>query len=514
MEFFCSCVESRSMFVRAQKRILAVVAAAILAACGDGHDSKPKLDLVGKTARPGRGETSPAGSDARHPREVHEESFVVDLIQDIVFRKERDGWTLTTKNADVTVDKLTRGGFDLVLSALSGAPGKSSYGDLEKRFRIMEELAEATGGAVKLVTSLQQARTARSEGAAVPMMLLVEGADAFEGRIEQLETWRRRGLAVLGIVGGRKNAFADVAVAPSGGGLTDDGLELVEGCEELGILVDLTHASEKTFWDVLSRPTSRAIVTHSAARALRDHPRNLSDVQILGLKRRRSVMGLIFNPDFLTQGQGASIEDVIAHIMHFKRLGAFDALALGTDFDGVIPPRGLEDASLLPRLTELLASRGVSPRELSGLLGHNALRVLEAAQDRGRDAPAASADDLLRPVTISCDTATEALSGVAQDACDGNIITGTLVLKPLGQLKVRIRDASRSPVKLEVFGEPGVPWQLEGQNLEGRVLFHRSVALDSRGRAEIPLPSNRNLTRIFFSPSRKAQLGEVVVWGS
>lgn len=499
------------MFIRSEI-ILLFVAAALMASCGDSRDNKHKLDLVGAAVESNRGDALQAAPKKKPPGELHRESFVVDLIQDIVFRKERDGWTLTTRAADVTIDKLNRGGFDLVLSALGSTPGPRSYDELERRFRIMEELVAPTNGAVRIVGAVDEARTVR-RGGGVPMMLLVEGADAFEGRIGQLDKWRARGLAVLGIVGGRTNGFADAAVAPrSDGGLTDQGVALVERCEALGILVDLTHASAETFWDLLTRPSSRVVVTHSAARALRDHPRNLTDVQILGLKRRGSVMGLLFNPDFLTEGQGASIEDVVNHILHFKRLGALDALALGTDFDGVVTPRGLEDASRLPRLTEMLAARGLAPDEIAGLLGENALRLLEAAQ--GGEPEAASFDDeLARPLAVSCEGTVGAVSQATQNACDGNIVTSALVLKPSGNLKVRIRDMGRGPKKLELFGAPGVPWQLEGQNLQGRVLFHRSVALDRQGRAEIPLPSGRNLTRIFLSPSREARIDEVVVWG-
>ena len=98
-------------------------------------------------------------------------------------------------------------------------------------------------------------------------------------------------------------------------------------------------------------------------------------------------------------------------------------------------------------------------------------------------------------------------------SCDRYLRNPGAVIPPASKLKVRVRDMAMTPVTLELFGEPDVPWQVEGQNLEGKILFHRFVKLDETGVGSMSLPQNRNLTRMFFSPTRASALREVAVWG-
>jgi membrane dipeptidase len=443
---------------------------------------------------------------------VEDDLFTVDLIQDLVFRKRRDGWSLTSPGAHVNVDKLRRGGVDLVLSAIPLEPGKPAKRSLESGLKTMEALVTETGGRVELVNGFQAARAAAKSGKTA-MMLLMEGADVFQSQPELLLDLKRRGLAVVGILGGRNNAFADTAVSPRDpGGLTTKGRAFLSTLRDAGIAVDLTHASRRAFWDALVAQSGALMVSHTAARALMDHPRNLNDVQIIALTRYGGIMGLLFNPEFLSPTQGGSMEDVIRHIMHVKAIGAIGALALGTDYGGIRPPRGLDDVSQLPRLRQALGRQGLSGEEVAGLFGENAARFF-AELTRSFGAVKHREDQILRPIAIECDVVMGESEGLAAPACNGYLTDSGAAIPPASRHRVRLKDMALNPVTLEIFGESSVPWQVEGQNLEGKILFHRIMQLDDQGSGSISLPYDRNLTRIFFSPTRKSALKEVVVWG-
>ncbi len=481
----------------------------MLLACSKEKNDSGELDLVGKrtsTANPSN------ASKSSWPKARVYNTFAVDLIQDLVFRYQRDGWTLTTPRAHVNLDKLRKGGLGFVLSAIPLSPEVTAQRDLDRALSAMDALVTDAGGQLEMVTSFEEAKRVSGEGR-IPMGLMMEGADPLIKDPDRLVDLKKRGLALVGLVGGRNNGFADAAVSPRDpGGLTEKGRLFVETCRDAGILVDLTHASPATFWDTLAKLSGRVVVSHTAARALMDHPRNLNDLQMIALSRYGGVMGLIFNPEFLKMSGSASIDDVVEHIMYIKAIGAIDALALGTDYGGIHPPRGLEDVSRLPRLAEALQAQGLSVGEIEGIFGDNVARLFEETSRKYGEVRLTE-DEILRPVTAECESVIGEFSGSLPASCDRFVRASGAVIPPASKLKVRIRDMAMTTVQLELFGEPGVPWQAEGQNLEGKILFHRFVKLDDEGKGTMSLPQNRNLTRMFFSPTRASALREVVVWG-
>jgi len=484
----------------------------LLAGCGGGHDSKPQLDLVGAERSPAPEKPKP--DPPATPVDLHQQAFVVDLIQDLWFRQKLSGWTLTTAAAHVNVDKLERGGVDLVFAALAPEPGKRPADSLAQGLEAMEQLVAGTGGRVAIVTGVDEARTAREKGV-IPLMLVLEGADALDGDLDRLYELSRKGVRMIGIVGPRGNGFGDSCVAPADPpGLTEQGVELVAACRDNGIVVDLTHASETLFWDVIADQGCLAAVSHGAARALRHHQRNLNDLQLLALARSGGAIRLVFNPELLRPGQAAvaRVEHVVEHVLHARRIGAIEAIALGTDFGGIKPPAGLEDVAALPAFTDALKAEGLSDAEIRGVLGENALRVIEAAERKQGSAEIAG-QELARPIALECDVVIGEFEGTPVQTCDRYLLRSGPNLPPASQQKLRLREMGRRPDRLELFGEPGTPWQVEAQNLAGKVLVRRVIMLDDSGRGSLPLPAKRNLARIFLSPTRPSALREAVVWG-
>jgi membrane dipeptidase len=492
---------------------LTILALAVLAACGGERDRPDpgSLDLVGTKAEATPDAAAPAA--AVDAAALHERAFVVDLIQDLVFRNQRDGWTLTTPEAHVNVDKLLKGGVDLVFSAIAPEPGKSPAASLDDQLAAAEALAAGAGGRVVLVPDLDRARAERAAGR-VPMMVLLEGADGLEGRIGLLHEYARRGLKIVGLTGPRGGPFGDSAAAPRDpGGLTAAGAELVSACRDQGLVVDLTHASPALFWDALAGQGALVAVTHTACRTLREHPRNLSDLQILALARFGGVMGLVFNPELIASRDGsAAIGDIVAHVARVRALGALEALALGTDFGGIRPPEGLPDVAALPAFTRALLDAGLSAAETEGVLGGNALRLIDAAERR-QEPWAGSGLTPERPIDVDCEFHVGEIEGVPVAACDHDLLGVGPRLPPATRIRLRLQEMRRTPSRVEIFGEAGTPWQVEAQDLDGKVLVLRVVALDEQGRGSLPMPAGRNLARIFLSPTRESVLREAVLWG-
>jgi len=189
-------------------------------------------------------------------------------------------------------------------------------------------------------------------------LLALEGADGLEGSFAALRLLHRLGLRMLGLTWNDANWAADGVMEPRGGGLTRAGRELVRACNELGIIVDVSHLSERAFYDVLEASARPVVASHSNARSVCGHPRNLTDGQIRSIIEAGGLIGLTFVPWFVKDGDGAAPEDLIPHVERVLELGGEQALALGSDYDGIdrhIP--GLSGPRGTVELLELLAAR-------------------------------------------------------------------------------------------------------------------------------------------------------------
>jgi membrane dipeptidase len=162
--------------------------------------------------------------------------------------------------------------------------------------------------------------------------------------------------------------------------LTEAGKDLVRRAHALGVSVDVSHASDLAVADVLAvaRETAGVVVaTHSNARALCDHPRNLTDQQLRGIAATGGVIGLNFHSPFVVRGRAAELSDVVRQARHLVQVAGEDHVAIGADFEGGIrPARGLADAARFPELGRALLRSGLAERAATKLFSENALRVL------------------------------------------------------------------------------------------------------------------------------------------
>ncbi len=248
-------------------------------------------------------------------------------------------------------------------------------------FRLEEESA----GQVKVVRSADELQACIDDDI-FAAILHFEGAEAIDEDLNALEVFYRAGLRSLGIVWSRPTIFAHgVPIAfPSspdiGPGLTDAGKRLVKRCNELGIMIDLSHMNEAGFWDVAALSDAPLVATHSNVHALCPISRNLTDKQLEAIKASDGMVGLNFATGFLNE-DGAwdsdrGLDVMVRHLDYLvERLGE-TRVGLGSDYDGARVPEAVGDVSMLPNLTAALQAAGYNDALLHKLAHQNWLRVL------------------------------------------------------------------------------------------------------------------------------------------
>ncbi len=204
----------------------------------------------------------------------------------------------------------------------------------------------------------------------IGILLSLEGASPLIGKVEFLRLFFRLGIRCLTLTWNHRNELADgVGVGDAAGGLTDAGKAVVAECERLGIAVDVSHLSERSFWALMEVVRKPVFASHSNFRTLCDHPRNLTDAQARAIAGRGGVICLTFVPTFV----GGDLTMWLRHYEHGVGIVGEKALGLGSDFDGCTNPV-VPDASAFPQLAKELRKAGVSPSALRALFHGNLLR--------------------------------------------------------------------------------------------------------------------------------------------
>lgn len=214
-----------------------------------------------------------------------------------------------------------------------------------------------------------------------------EGAEMIDEKLNALETYYAAGMRSLGLVWSRSNRFGhgvpfEYPASPdTGPGLTDPGKDLVRACNELGIMIDLSHLNEKGFWDVAGISDSPLVATHSNVYAICPSTRNLTDKQLDAIKESDGIVGVNFNVGFLrpdgARDANTPLEVMADHIDYLVDRIGIDRVALGSDFDGAQMPAELSDCSKLPNLIRVLRTRGYDDSSLTKIGYLNWVRVLE-----------------------------------------------------------------------------------------------------------------------------------------
>ncbi|MFV9509772.1 dipeptidase [Tepidibacillus sp. LV47] len=225
---------------------------------------------------------------------------------------------------------------------------------------------------LKLATTYQEIETFIGQGKKVAL-LSIEGAEVIEGDLAKLRTFYRLGVRAMGLTWNQANEVADGVMEQRGGGLTSFGQEVVKEMNRLGMMIDVSHLSERGFWDVIERSEKPILASHSNTKKVCNHPRNLTDGQIKAIIKQGGMIGVTFVREFTSTKKEPTIDDLLLHIDHIATLGGIEQIGLGSDFDGAIPIKGLENAGKLDNLVNALLKH-FDQKHVEGILKENWLR--------------------------------------------------------------------------------------------------------------------------------------------
>ena len=213
------------------------------------------------------------------------------------------------------------------------------------------------------------------------IMLGIENGLALNGQLQNLNHFAQRGIVYMTLCHNGDNDVCDSARGcNTHNGVSQFGQQVIREMNRLGIMVDLSHAAEKSFYDALDISSEPIVCSHSSCRALCDHPRNLTDAQMRALAAKGGVMQVTMYNGFLVKDGEATVADALRHLEHAIEVMGIDHVGIGTDFDGDGGIRGLASSSDLVNLTRQLLARRYSERDIQKIWGGNFLRVMSQVQ--------------------------------------------------------------------------------------------------------------------------------------
>ncbi|MBM7045854.1 MULTISPECIES: dipeptidase [Rhizobium] len=253
-------------------------------------------------------------------------------------------------------------------------------------FRLLLAIEAQSDGALKVCRSAGDIRSSIADGR-FAAVFHIEGAEAIAADLDALYVLHQAGLRTLGPVWSRPNVFAYgvpfrfPSTPDIGPGLSDAGKDLVRACNELRIMIDLSHMNEQGFWDIAQLSNAPLVASHSNAHALSPHSRNLTDKQLDAIRDTDGLVGINFGVLFLrddgVRNTDTSLDVLVRHIVYIADRIGIERVALGSDFDGTTIPQSLGDASGLPKLIDALRAHGFDDQALGMIAHQNWIRVLE-----------------------------------------------------------------------------------------------------------------------------------------
>ena len=377
-------------------------------------------------------ETSPESvPDGASGQDVLSRSYVLDLHCDTPILMTAEGYDLGIEHdyAQVDIPRMRKGGvtgvfFSIYTSAVRNTEPEASA----KAFEIIELVRSEAARFPQdllLATAAADIETAKKSGK-IAVLMGVEGGHMLNGSLDVLRELYRRGCRYLTLTHSRDTAWAGSSGSQANKGLGEFGREVVAEMNRLGMMVDISHVSDKTFFDVMETTRSPVMASHSSVRALASHGRNMTDEMIRAVAEQGGVVHINYYNAFLDDDYAArsskwsrgkpsetdirrkhksdpaaarkAIRERLAaklaavgrpplavllnHFEHAANVGGVEAVGMGSDFDGVNDelPAGMEDISKIPNLVDGLSRRGFSDDDIEKILGGNTLRLMRAVE--------------------------------------------------------------------------------------------------------------------------------------
>jgi len=261
---------------------------------------------------------------------------------------------------------------------------ESSYDYCLKMLSVFKNELEKNKESITLCQTYDELLQAKKEHK-IAAFLTIEEGDAIEGSLEKLRFFKEQGISAMTLTWNYENAlgYPNFEWKHQNKGLKPKGIEVVELMNELKMLIDVSHLSDGGFEDVLKHSKAPFMATHSNARSMTNHPRNLSDEMLKKLADAGGLTGINFFNNFLVNGtlkdkmEIAKIEDMVRHIKHIRNVAGVEVIGLGSDFDGIPNEVEIEDASQMAKLSDVLLKNGFTSDEVEKMFFKNGLRIIK-----------------------------------------------------------------------------------------------------------------------------------------
>lgn len=316
---------------------------------------------------------------------IHSKYTLIDLHNDVleVMVGDPNYHLADLHNYNHTdIPRLQQGGVDVQFFSIWVSP--TAYTNYFQQALVMRDLfyseLAANTSTLAQATTMNQALELNGQNK-IAAVIGVEGGHHIENSLDKIDTLYNAGMRYMTITWNNSTSWA-ISAQDSRTlvqGLSNFGRDVIRKLDSLGVIIDVSHVGIRTISDILAVTKNPIIASHSGARAVRDHYRNLYDDQIQAIANGGGVIGIVFYPPFLASPTPAYISDVIMHIDHIVNLVGTDYVAIGSDFDGIGTNVvvGLEDVSKYPDLTLALLQHGYTEQEVAKFLGGNFRRVFE-----------------------------------------------------------------------------------------------------------------------------------------
>ncbi|MCI9047845.1 MAG: membrane dipeptidase [Hungatella sp.] len=314
---------------------------------------------------------------------------IYELYED---HKNGGNASIRSNSLHLDLEKMAKGGYCLQNFAIFVHLEKQ-----EKPFECAMEMIdtfyqemEANKDLIGVVKNCREMEENQAKGRLSAMLTLEEGG-ACQGKLSYLRDFYRLGVRMMTLTWNFPNQLGHpnriIMEGPKKGcypdtehGLTETGLEFLEEMERLGMIIDVSHLGDQGIWDVFSHTTKPFVASHSNARALASHPRNLTDEMIRSLGQRGGVAGINYCPAFLRDWSGEEkpkslVEDMVRHMRYMADLGGIGCVGLGSDFDGITGDLEMGDAGMLPLLEAEMRRQGFAASEIEAVFYKNVFRV-------------------------------------------------------------------------------------------------------------------------------------------
>lgn len=231
---------------------------------------------------------------------------------------------------------------------------------------------------ISLATNYKDIMKNNKEGKLSAVLTIEEGG-AIKGKLYNLRNFYRLGVRAMTLTWNEVNeiGFPNKNEKYRDKGLTEFGQEVIHEMNRLGMIIDVSHLSDKGFYDVSRLSSKPFIASHSNSRAMKSHFRNLTDDMIKILSENGGVMGICFERDFLGDSKNTRIEDIVRHIKHIRDIGGIDVIALGSDYDGSHPNCEIDNIGEIEKLVYALKDAKFTEYEIEKVFYKNALRVIK-----------------------------------------------------------------------------------------------------------------------------------------